>query len=183
MSIFLRLLPIFLISIIFYLLIYNIYPQYQKTLSLAQKLSELKSRQQNVDALEKLITALNQNANIQQLVSKQDVLNLWLPQEPKIEEILASLYGIYQTNNLIFQGADINIVEKPEELNPNVLPVQVININLSAELTPDNLIKFIEGIEKNVRLMSIKQADLSAEKSQFKVESYYLSSQLLKPSE
>lgn len=175
MNIFLRLLPIILISIIFYLLIYTLYPQYQKTLSLVKKLNELQNKEKDLAALEKLVTALSQNANIQQLIANQEALNLWLPQQPKIEEILASLNGIYQTNNLIFKGADISISETAKQYNPNVLPVKVINLSFSAKLTPDNLMSFIEGIEKNVRLMQIKQANLSPESSEFKVESYYLS--------
>ncbi|GIW67147.1 MAG: hypothetical protein KatS3mg096_015 [Candidatus Parcubacteria bacterium] len=175
MNIFLKLLPIILISIIFYLLIYTLYPQYQKTLSLTKKLNELQNKEKELIALEKLITALSQNANIQQLIANQETLNLWLPQQPKIEEILASLNGIYQTNNLIFRGANINIAEEPKQMNPDVLPVRVINISFSAPLNSGNLISFIEGIEKNVRLMQIKQASLSPESSEFKVESYYLS--------
>ena len=177
MNIFLKILPIILITIIFYILIYDLYPKYQQTLALAQELNGLKSKENNINALEKLITTLNQNTTIQQLISNQKVLDLWLPQQPNIEEILASLSGIYQANGLVFKGAEINIIEEPKQFNPNILPVKVVNLNLSVNLASDKLLSFIEGIEKNVRLMNIKQANLTPELFQFKVESYFLSTQ------
>jgi CHASE3 domain sensor protein len=67
MSIFLKLLPIILISIIFYLLIYNLYPKYQELISLTKKLNELQNKEKELNALGKINSNLSQNPNIQQL--------------------------------------------------------------------------------------------------------------------
>jgi hypothetical protein len=180
MSIFLKLLPIILISIIFYFLIYNLYPKYQELISLTKKLNELQNKEKELNALLKLMQALSQNPNIQQLVANKEVLDLWLPQEPKIEDILASLVGIYSLNNLVFKGTDFNILEEPKVYNANILPVKVINFSLEAELDNSNMLSFIESLEKSVRLMTIKKAKISSDKkSQIEVEAYYLSEKYL----
>jgi Tfp pilus assembly protein PilO len=179
MSIFLRLLPIILISVIFYILIYNLYPKYQELISLTKKLNELQNKEKELNALLKLIQALSQNPNIQQLAANREVLDLWLPQEPKAEEILAFLVSIYQTNNLVFKGTNLSITEESKVYNANVLPVKVINFSLEAELDNSNMISFIESLEKSARLMVIKKAQISSDKkdkkSQIEVEAYYLS--------
>jgi hypothetical protein len=176
MNVILRLLPIILLSIIFYLLIYDLYPKYQELINLTKKLNELQNKEREINALLKLIQAIFQNPNIQQLISNKEILDLWLPQEPKIEDILASLFGIYSLNNLVFKGTDFNILEEPKVYNQNVLPVKVINFSLEAGLNNSNMISFIESLEKNVRLMTIKKAKISStEASDFEVESYYLS--------
>jgi Tfp pilus assembly protein PilO len=176
MNIFLRLLPIILISIIFYLLIYNLYPKYRELIGLTKKLNELQNKEKELDALLKLIQALSQNSNIQQLVANKEVLDLWLPQEPKMEEILAFLVSIYQANNLVFKGTNLDIAEEPKVYDPNVLPVKIINFSLEAELDNSNMLSFIEALEKSVRLMTIKKVKISSDKkSQIEVETYYLS--------
>jgi Tfp pilus assembly protein PilO len=176
MSIFFKLLPIILLSLIFYILVYNLYPKYQELISLAKKLNELRNKEKELNALLKLIQALSQNPNIQQLISNKEVLNLWLPQEPKIEEILAFLVSIYQMNNLVFKGTNLSLPKEPKSYNPNVLPVKVINFSLEAELDNSNLLSFIEALEKSSRLMVIKKAGISSDKkSQIEVETYYLS--------
>jgi hypothetical protein len=175
MSVILKLLPVILLSIIFYLLIYDLYPKYQELINLTKKLNELKNKEKEINALLKLIQSISQNANIQQLISNRETLDLWLPQEPRIENILASLVGIYSLNNLVFKGTDFNILEEPKFYNQNVLPVKVINFSLKAQLDNSNMISFIEALEKNVRLMTIKKAKISPnEASDFVVENYYL---------
>jgi len=174
MSIIFKLLPIILVSFIFYLLIYDIYPKYQELLNLTKQLNELKNKEKEIDNLQKLIKILSQNSNIRQLLDNKEVLDLWLPQEPKIENILASLFSIYQVNNLVFRGTRLDVLEEPRVYNSNILPVKVINFKL--EIKGDSaLMNFIVAIEQNVRLMQIKKAKLSSEESNFEVESYYLS--------
>jgi hypothetical protein len=176
MSVFLKILPIILVSIIFYLLMYDLYPKYQELINLTKKLNELQNKEREINAILKLIQTLSQNPNIQQLISNRKILDLWLPQEPKIENILASLVGIYQLNNLVFKGTDFNILEEPKVYNQNALPVKIISFSLKAELAKDNLNGFINALEKNTRLMTIKKAKISStEASEFVVESYYLS--------
>jgi hypothetical protein len=154
----------------------SLYPKYQELINLTKKLNELQNKEREINALLKLIQAISQNPNIQQLISNREILDLWLPQEPKIEDILASLFGIYSLNNLVFKGTDFNILEEPKVYNQNVLPVKVINFSLEAGLNNSNMISFIESLEKNVRLMTIKKAKISStEASDFEVESYYLS--------
>jgi hypothetical protein len=176
MSIFLKLLPVILISIIFYILMYSLYPKYQNLISLTKKLNELQNKERELKALEKLVQNLSQNPNVQQLVSNREILDLWLPQKPKIENILASLVGIYQINNLVFKGTNFDILEEPKSYNPNILPVKIIRFPLEAELDNSNMISFIDSLEKNVRIMVIKKFKISSDKkSNFEVEAYYLS--------
>jgi hypothetical protein len=177
MNILIRLLPIILISIIFYLLIYNLYPRYQQTIDLVKKLNELQNREKEINALEALRNSLAQNPNVQQLLANKEILNLWLSDQPKIEELIASLNGIYQANNLVFKGTEFKILEEPKVLNPNVLPLKVISFSLQAKLDNYNLMNFLNSLEKNVRIMVIKKAKLSAtENSELEVENYFISS-------
>jgi len=176
MNILFKLLPIILVSVIFYLLIYDLYPQYQELINLTKKLNELQNKEKEINALEKLIRDVSNNPNIRQLIDNKEVLELWLPQKLKIEDILASLVGIYNVNNLIFKRADFQIESEAKVYNQNVLPVKIININLSTELRSDNLINFVSMLEKNARLMTIKKAKISSVGlSNFVVESYSLS--------
>lgn len=175
MNILFKILPVILISLVFYLLIYNLYPKYQETLSLVKKLNELKNKEKEINALEKLIKVLNQNANLQQILSQKETLNIWLPAEPKIEEIIFSLNGLYQSLNLNFPGTDFSFEEKPKSFHKDILPVKIINFQLLVNLNPNQITPFIDGIEKNTRLMRIKKIILkSTEKAAIDVESYYL---------
>jgi Tfp pilus assembly protein PilO len=176
MSIFLKLLPIILLITIFYLLIYNLYPGYQELISLTKKLNELQNKEKEINTLLKLVQSLSQNPNVQQLIANKEVLDLWLPQEPKTEEILAFLVSIYQTNNLIFKGTDLSFTKEAKVYNANVLPVKVINFSIDAELDNSNMLSFIEALEGSARLMVIKKARISSDKkSQIEVETYYFS--------
>jgi hypothetical protein len=175
MSVIIKLLPIILISIVFYLLIYNLYPKYQELIDLTKKLNELQNKEKEVDYLYQLIQSFSQNPNIQQLSANRAALDLWLPQEPKIEDIFASLVGIYQINNLVLKGAKIDIASQPKVYNQNILSVKVIHLSFEAPLDNTSLLSFVEALEKNARLMIIKKAKISSSMSQFEVESYYLS--------
>lgn len=175
MSILTKLLPVILISIIFYLLFYNLYPKYQETLRLVQKLNELKNKEKEINAMEKLIQTFSQNPNIQQLLANREVLSLWLPTEPKIEELIFSLNGIYNLIGQVFKGTDFNVSQEPKTLNQNVLPIKIINFRIQANLKNENFRTFIDAIEKNVRIMVIKKANLLPDKeSSFEVESYFM---------
>lgn len=176
MAIFLKILPIILITAIFYVLIYDLYPTYQQTITLVKKINELENKEKQIANLRELLATLRLNVNIQQLVKIKDNLNAWLPNSPNIDELISSLYAIYQMNGLVFKGTDFRLQGDPISYNKNVLPFKIISFNLSANLNSTNLLPFIEAIENNVRLMVIKRAKLSpTEPSQFYVESYYLS--------
>jgi len=178
MSILTKLLPVILISIIFYLLIYNLYPRYQQTIDLVKKLNELKNKEKEINTLEKLRNSLAQNPNVQQLLANKEILNFWIPDKPRIEDLIASLNGVYQANNLVFKGTKFQVIDEPKVFNPNVLPLRVINFTLQAKLDNSNLLNFIDGLERNVRIMVIKKAKLSAVgDSEFEVESYFISSE------
>ncbi len=175
MNIFSKLLPIILISIVLYLLFYNLYPRYQEALRLAQKLNELKNKEREINTMEKFIQTLSQNANIKQLIENKEVLDLWLPRESKIEELIYFLHGIYNINGDVFKGTDFQISSESKSLNPNILPIKVVDFKLQANLKLENLPTFIDGLEKSVRLMKIKKANLYPDKTlTFDVESYYL---------
>ncbi len=175
MRIFLKIIPVILISIIFYILIYNLYPKYNETIGLVKRLNELKNKEQEIKSLEKLVKTLSSNANIQQLLSQKETLNIWLPRKPKIEELIYSLSGLYQSLGLDFTGTNFSLEQQPKSFNPNILPVGIINFQLSVNLSSEKIVPFIDGLEKNTRLMKIKKVFLNSEgKSMFDVESYYL---------
>lgn len=179
MNILIKILPVILISIVFYLLIYNLYPKYQETITLVKKLNELQNKEKEIKALERLIQNLNQNVNLQQLLKQKEVLNVWLPDQPKIEEIIYSLSSSYQALGLNFEGTDFEILKEPKSFNPNILPIKVINFKLKAQLTPDKINSFLDFLEKNTRLMKIKKVFLSpSEDPEIEVESYYLPREL-----
>jgi hypothetical protein len=176
MSLLFKILPAILLIVIFYYLVYNLYPKYQELISLSKKINEMQNELKELESIELAIQSMAQNANIQQLINNKEVLDLWLPQEPKLEELLASVVGIYGTTNIVFKGTDFEILNETKSYNPNILPLKVIKFKLTANLTTANLLSFLEGLEKNVRLMVIKRAEINrGEPSNFEVESYYLS--------
>lgn len=175
MNILLKILPVILISIIFYLLIYSLYPKFQETIALVKKLNELQNKQKELNTIEKLIQNLNQNANLQQLLNQKDVLNVWLPEEAKIEELIYTLNIFYQNLGLVFSGANFDMPKDPKSFNPNLSPLKVINFTVPVKLTYDKISSSIDFFEKNTRLMQIKKVFLSAGgDASFQVESYYL---------
>jgi hypothetical protein len=179
MSLFIKLLPVVFLSIILSILFNNLYPKYKLLIEATKNLNEATNKKVELSNIEKLIQAISQNANIQQLVNNKEVLDLWLPQEPKTEDILLSLIGIYQSQGFIFSGVNFNFGEI-KNYNPNVLPVRTINFELSLQFNKDNykndLSNFISSLEQNTRLMNIKQVSLTPDgKAKFVVESYYLS--------
>lgn len=175
MNILIKILPVILISIIFYLLVYNLYPKYQETITLVKKLNELQNKEKEIKALEKSIQDLNQNINLKQLINQRDVLNIWLPEQPKIEDIIYSLNFIYQTLGFNFNGTDFVISKEPKSFNSNFLPLGVINFKLSIKISSDKINTFLDLLEKNTRLMKIKRIFLSpTETSEVEVETYYL---------
>ena len=175
MNIIIKLLPIILISLIFYVLTNNLYPKYQETIGLVKKLNELKNKEKDLKDLENLIQSLNQNPNIQQLISQKDSLNIWLPKDPKIEEIINSLNALHQSLGIIFKGVDLTISNETKSFNENILPFKVINFRISTNLSEDKIIPFVEFLEKNARLMLIKKAVFyDSGLADLNVESYYL---------
>lgn len=170
-----KILPVLLISIIFYIIFYDIYPKFKETLELVKKFNELTNKKNEIESLENLISSLQQNSYIQQLLSQKNVLNIWLPSESKIEEIIYGLNIFYQSLGLSFKGVDFNVIEEPKIFNDNLLPVNVVNLKISLPLQESQILSFIDYFEKNARLMSIKKAFFSVnENDSFDVEVYYL---------
>jgi hypothetical protein len=178
MNFLIRILPIVLIIFVFYFLIYDLYPRYQEVIDLSKKLNALKNKEKEIAKLEELRDSLSKNTNLKFFIDQKDILNLWIPEEPKTEELIASLNGIYQINGLIYKGTNFNIAKAAKQINPNVLPLGTINFGLQVKLSNANFINFISAIERNSRLMIIKKANLSqGGDTQIEVESYFLSSQ------
>ena len=175
MTFIIRVLPIILISIIFYLLFYEVYPSYQETINLTKKIKEIEAKENQLRAIIELLATLKQNANIKNLMALKNNLDSWIPSNYNIDELISSLYGIYNTHGLAFKGTDFRILDEEKVYNPSVLPLKVITFNLTADLNPNNIMSFINAIEKNVRIMVIKKAKIIANQpSEFYVESYYI---------
>lgn len=176
MRIIFKLIPVILISVILYLFVYDLYPKYQELLASAQKLNELKNREEEINALENLIKSLENNANIQQILLNRERINYWLPVKPEAENIVFTLYNLYTSLGLDFPGTDFQLSEEETFLIPQLLPVRTINFNLKIKPS-NNFLDFIKGIEDSVRVMVIKKAVIKPEESNFEIESYYLKSE------
>lgn len=175
MSILTKILPIILISIIFYILLNNIYPKYQDVLDLTKKLSALNNKQKQISDLKSSIQSLSKISQFQQLLSQKETLNVWLPVKPQVEEIIYNLSNLYNFFKLEFQGTDFEISTKEKKSDEFVLSPGTINFRLSVNLPFEKLLIFIDYLEKNVRLMSIKKATIYSDKPAILlVESYYL---------
>lgn len=173
MNFLIKILPVILISIIFYLLFYNLYPGYQRVISSAQKLNELKNKEEEITSFENLIKNLEANANVRQLLQNREVLNSWLPPEPKIEEIIYSLGGVFSFSNLKIDS--LNFQTKEVTTTPEILPLGIIAFDLSFKGDEPSLMQILDGIEKNVRLMRVKKIEATKEKNfKIEVESYFM---------
>lgn len=187
MGLFLRILPFVLISFMVYVLAYQIYPEYQKTLDLVKQFNGLNIKKEKIEEMEQALNNLSSNQTIRSLMSIRNTLNSFIPPNPNIENILASLNTIYINNGLLFEGTNFNISDEPKILNSNVLPLRSITFDLKFESDYDNLapvlLNIINNIERNVRLMKINKADINKEggklKMDLKVESYYMIDQKL----
>ncbi len=174
MNILTKILPIILISIVFYLFIYNVYPKYQDVLSAVKKINELKNQEKEIDLNIKLIQSLNQNQNIQQLLNNKTLLNAWLPLRPNIEEIIYFIAFNFQNLGLNLGSIDFKIEEENLKFNENVLPVGVLVISLNGNFA-DRANEVIKLIESSARILKIKSVKLNkAGKADIEVESYYL---------
>ncbi len=175
MNLLLKMLPLILVGIIFYVMNNYLYPKYQETIQLAKRFNELKNKEIELDNLQRLINSLNQNVTLRQLMGQTSTLDVWLPTEPKIEEIIYYLASGYQNFALSFPGADFKITENTQQFEEFILPRSAINFTLTAQLNSDKLNEFINYLEQSARLMIIKKAILSPlEPSKFEVETYFL---------
>lgn len=173
MKILIKILPIILISLIFYIFIYNIYPKYQDLLALTQRLNELKNQEEELKSIENLLTSLENNVNIRELLINRERLNFWLPIEPEVENILLIVNNLYSSLDLSFKGTDFSFADEPVVLVSQVMPVRKINFGLKIEPSK-NFLEFIDGLEKSVRLIVIKKTVVTPKDANFQVESYYL---------
>ena len=173
MNIFFKILPVILISMVFYILIYNLYPEYQEVLQTIKKLNELKNKEIEINNVQELIKKLTDNENIKSLLQSSSNLDLLLPQDPKVEYLTAFLFNLYSSNELIFKGMNFGISKEAKYFNNNVLPVSTINFEISVEKPYSELSKITSAIENNVRLMRIKRAFIEPEKFGLLIETYY----------
>jgi hypothetical protein len=182
MRIFINLLPIILISLIAYVFVKNLIPEYQRTISLAQEINKLNNREKDLKELERIINELSKDKNIAKLIERKETLEVWLPREPQITEIIAYFVNTYRTLGIgEFPGTNFNISKEEKYfVSPFVLPISFITFSLSFDnLDMNKIQEFISYIDKSSRIMKIKKADFSIDekgniKSNFIVETYYL---------
>lgn len=188
MRIFINLIPVILISLIAYFFINDLVPQYRRTISLAQEINKLNNRERDLKELERIINELSRDKNIAKLIERKETLDLWLPREPKIIEIIAYFVNTYRILNLgEFPGTNFSISKEENYLiSPFVLPISSVTFNLSFDnIEMKKIQEFISYIDNSSRIMKIKKADLSVDekgniKSNFTIEAYYL---ILMPTE
>lgn len=173
MRVIIKFIPIIFIIIIFYIFAYDIYPKYKNLLVSVKKFNELKNREEEIKNLENFITTLKSNPNIQAILNNRKTINYWLPVKPEVDNIIFTIYNLYNSAGLTFYGADFNLSKEPTILVSQVLPVKTIKFNLKIQPS-DNFLQLIDGIEKSTRLMIIKKAVIKPDESNFEVESYYL---------
>jgi len=175
MNILIKLLPIILISTIFYLLIYNVYPLFKEIIALEKKLNQLRDREKEINALEKFVNQLEANENIKSLLAIKDNLDEWLPKDPKTDHLIYTFYNIFKETGLGSENLNFQVGSEDIYFHKNVLPVR--NISMSFNFNSlDKAIRFIKIIENNVRIMSVKEVSFSKNgESQLVVEAYHLS--------
>jgi len=182
MRIFINLLPIILISLITYFFVKNLVPEYKKTIFLAQEINKLNNRGKDLKEIEKIINELSKDKNISKLIERKETLDLWLPREPRVAEIIAYLVNTYRILGLgELSGTNFNISKEEKYLiSPFVLPVSFISFDLSFNnIDMSKIQEFISYIDKSSRIMEIKKANFTIDeknniKANFTVEAYYL---------
>jgi hypothetical protein len=174
MSIIIKLLPIILLLTIFYLFFTDLYPKYQELLSLVKKFNELKIKEKEVISAEELISSLEKNELIKVFSEngRKDLLEVWLPSEPKKEELLIYLGSLY---NAFALPASLPAIGDGPEKNfyQEILPVKTLVFSLDYP-TLKNYEFFVDTLEKNVRLMKVKNLKLTPQSVNLTVETYYL---------
>lgn len=175
MNILIKLLPIILLLTIFYLFFTDLYPKYQEILASVQKLNELKNKEKEISSTEELIKSLENNELIKVFSEKRELLDVWLPQEPKREELLIYLGTLYNAFSLPSQLPAI--ADGPEKrFYQEILPIKTLTFNLNFP-TLNNYELFVGNLEKNVRLMRVKKMNLNPKGVDLVVETYYLQKQ------
>lgn len=178
MSIIIRTLPLILISIIFYVFVYNLYPQYKSVLDLTKRINELKNIEKELDLNLKLFQSLNQSPNIKQLLSNKKLLNAWLPLKPNVEEIVFFLDQTTQNLGLKLNSINFSVKEKGQSFNSNILPIIPVNVSFNG-FFGDKILDLIKSIESSTRILIIKNINLEKDgKVNIEVESYYLSDKI-----
>jgi len=182
MRIFINLIPIILLSIIAYFFFYDLLPAYRETISLAKEINKLNNREKELNELQRIVEELNREPKISQLLNYKQTLEIWLPREPKTEEILAYLVNTYRLLNLgDFPGTSFNESQTEHYLiSPYLLPVGKITFRLdfkNIELT--KLQEVVSLLEKSGRFLKINKANLDLTdrgliNSSLEVEGYYL---------
>lgn len=168
-----KFIPTLLFLFIAYFLFYKIYPAYQNTYQLVQKFNELKSREEQVKAIEASLEELKNTETLQTLIKRRSSLNNWIPPEPKIEELYFSLAAIFSSANMNFKGFSFNIEE--EKNSSYILPLKVIRFNLDIQGNEDQVLKIVKAIESNVRIMKIRKFSFNRDKkASLEVEAYFL---------
>ncbi|GEM_PF-1429441 len=183
MRIFINLLPIILISLIAYFFIKDLVPEYQRTIFLAQEINKLNNKEKDLKELERIINELSKDKNIAKLIERKETLDLWLPREPRITEIIAYFVNTYRVLGLgEFPGTNFSLSKEEEKylVSPFVLPVSFVTFNLSFDnIDIKKIQEFINYIDKSSRIMRIKKANFNLDEkgniqSNFTVEAYYL---------
>lgn len=175
MNILIKLLPIILILTVFYIFFTDLYPKYQEILTLVQKLNELKNKEKEISSTEELIKSLENNDLIKVFSQKRELLDAWLPQEPKIEELLIYFGSLYNAFSLSAQLPKITD-DSEKRFYQEILPIKTLTFNLNFP-TLTNYELFVSNLEKNVRLMRIKKINLNSKGVDLLGETYYLQKQ------
>ncbi|MCS7200891.1 MAG: hypothetical protein NZ822_01945 [Patescibacteria group bacterium] len=171
MTIIIRLLPIILLCIIFYIFFTDLYPKYQEILKSVQKLNELRIKEREISSTENLIKSLENNQLIASFSKRKDLLNIWLPTQPNQEELLIYLTGLYNAFSL---PANLPVINEGGEKRfyQEVLPIKILNFGLKYP-SSNNYQLFVDTLEKNVRLTRIKDLRLTPKEVELGVETYY----------
>jgi hypothetical protein len=174
MNVLIKLLPVILISIIFYLFIYNIYPLFKDIIALEKKFNQLRDREKEIESLENFVKELEKNQNIKSLLDIKDNLDEWLPKDPKTDHLIYTFFNIYKETGLGSENLNFQVSNQDISFNRNVLPVKPISMFFNFD-SIDKAFRFIKIIENNVRIMLVKDISLSKNgEARLSVETYYM---------
>lgn len=156
-------LSLLFLLIALFVFIYLVRPIYLETQSLRADVLQRIDFVNNQKELINQFKNLNQDYQSQQ--QQQEIFSLILPQSPSVAEALLQLSGLLNNNNLNLISVTVNkpiiLSENQTSTNSFIKPVGVFDINFKAVGEYFNFKNFLNQLETNIRLSSIKTININ----------------------
>lgn len=156
-------LSLLFLLIALFVFIYLVRPIYLETQSLRADVLQRIDFVNNQKELINQFKNLNQDYQSQQ--QQQEIFSLILPQSPSVAEALLQLSGLLNNNNLNLISVTVNkpiiLSENQTSTNSFIKPVGVFDVNFKAVGEYFNFKNFLNQLETNIRLSSIKTININ----------------------